>query len=77
MADSWAAALREAKEKNLPAVYHDCDAETYGACRDGEQQGTFHAGVFTEHRCICMPTHLSANELESKEKKFRHENPDW
>ncbi|MFA5330890.1 MAG: hypothetical protein WC342_00780 [Methanoregula sp.] len=77
MATSWAEARTEARQKNLSSVFHDCDTETYGACRDGEPQGTFRAGVFTEHRCICMPAHLSAEELAAKEKKFRDENPDW
>jgi hypothetical protein len=46
-------------------------------CRTGEPQGSFVAGVFTEHRCICMPAHLSGEELAAKERKFREENPDW
>lgn len=77
MAASWHEALAYAKEKNLPQVYHDCDADTYGACRTGEPQGSFVAGVFIEHRCICMPARLSPEELAEKEKKFRAENPDW
>jgi len=77
MASSWHEALTSAREKNLPQVFHDCDTDTYGACRNGEPQGTFCAGVFTEHRCICMPAHLSAEDLAAKEKKFREENPDW
>ncbi|MFZ1126627.1 hypothetical protein [Methanoregula sp.] len=77
MAGSWHEALACAREKNLPQVYHDYDTETYGACRTGEPQGSFVAGVFTEHRCICMPAHLTNEELAAKEKKFREENPDW
>ena len=77
MAASWHEALALAKEKNLPQVYHDCDADTYGACRTGEPQGSFKAGVFIEHRCICIPAHLSPEELAEKERKFRAENPDW
>jgi hypothetical protein len=77
MAASWYEALALAKEKNLPQVYHDWDADTYGACRTGEPQGNFKAGVFIEHRCICMPAHISPEELAEKERKFRAENPDW
>ena len=77
MAASWREAQESAREKNLPQVYHDCDTDTYGACHTGEPQGSFKNGAFTEHRCICMPAHLSAEELAEKEKKFRAENPDW
>jgi hypothetical protein len=65
------------KKESPPRVYHDCDTDTYGACSTGEPQGSFKAGVFTEHRCICMPAHLTSEELAVKEKKFREENPDW
>lgn len=77
MAESWKEARDCAQKEALPQVYHDCDANTYGACNTGERQGTFKGGVFTEHRCLCMPAHLSPEELEAKEKKFRSENPDW
>ncbi|MEN6394974.1 MAG: hypothetical protein ABFC78_00630 [Methanoregula sp.] len=77
MAASWREALAHAKERNLPQVFHDCDADTYGACHPGEPQGSFRNGIFTEHRCICMPSHLSEEELATKERKFRKENPDW
>jgi len=77
MASSWREALDAARTGGLPRVYHDCDTGTYGACRDGEPQGIFKNGVFFEHRCICMPAQLSAEELEEKERKFRKENPDW
>ncbi|MFA5220685.1 MAG: hypothetical protein WC391_00165 [Methanoregula sp.] len=52
---SWHEAITFARKENLPQVYHDCDTDTYGACHTGEPQGSFKAGVFTEHRCICMP----------------------
>lgn len=77
MAVSWSEAKECAVRENLPRVYHDCDTGSFGACRDGESQGSFKGGVFLEHRCICMPAHLSAEELEEKERKFRSENPDW
>ena len=77
MAASWHEAITDAKKKNLPQVYHDCDTDTYGACNTGEPQGSFKAGVFTEHRCICMPAHLTSEELAAKEKRFHEENPDW
>jgi hypothetical protein len=77
MALSWHEAITNAKERNLPQVYHDCDTDTYGACRTGEPQGSFRNGVFIEHRCICMPAHLTSEELAAKERKFREENPDW
>jgi hypothetical protein len=77
MTGSWKEAKEEAVKAGLPQVYHDCDADCFGACGQGEQQGTFNGGVFVEHRCICMPAHLSPEELEIKEKKFRLENPDW
>jgi len=77
MAASWQEARESARKQNLPQVYHDCDTDTYGACRAGEQQGSFKNGIFIEHRCICMPAHLSAEELIKKEREFRAENPDW
>lgn len=77
MASTWHEALDAARKAGLPQVFHDCDTGTYGACREGEPQGTFKNGVLVEHRCICMPAHLSAEELEEKEQKFRKENPDW
>jgi len=77
MAASWHEARALAQKQNLPQVYHDCDTGSYGACRTGEQQGSFKNGVFIEHRCICMPAHFSAEELAEKERKFRAENPDW
>jgi len=77
MATSWREAKECAVREDLPRVYHDCDNEVYGACRDGEPQGSFKEGKFVEHRCICMPSHLSVEELEEKETKFRSENPDW
>jgi hypothetical protein len=77
MAKSWKEAKDCAESDRLPQVYHDCDDNIYGACRQGEQQGSFKEGVFFEHRCICMPASLSPEELEEKEIKFRHENPDW
>jgi hypothetical protein len=49
----------------------------YGACRDGERQGSFKEGIFPGHQCICMPAHLSPEELKAKEKKFLQDNPDW
>ena len=77
MAQSWREARECALQEGLPQVYHDCDARIYGACREGEKQGSFKEGIFSEHRCICMPAHLSHEELEEKEKKFLSENPDW
>jgi hypothetical protein len=77
MATSWKEAKASAMRDGLPQVYHDCDDNFYGACRDGEQQGIFKNGIFIEHRCICMPSNLSTEDLEEKEKKFRSENPDW
>ena len=77
MAESWKEAKDYAKKEALPQVYHDCDSNFYGACNAGERQGTFKGGVFIEHRCLCMPAHLSDEELEAKEKKFRSDNPDW
>jgi len=77
MAASWQEAREAAQKRNLPHVYHDCDTDTYGACRTGEQQGTFKNGIFIEHRCICMPAHLPVEDLIEKEQKFRAENPDW
>jgi hypothetical protein len=77
MATSWREARECALREGLPQVYHDCDARIYGACREREKKGSFKEGVFLEHRCICMPAHLSHEELEAKEKKFLSENPDW
>ena len=77
MAGSWREAKESAERTGLAQVYHDCDDEIYGACGAGERQGSFKAGIFIEHRCLCMPAHLSCEELEAKERKFREENPDW
>lgn len=77
MAISWREAKKCASEDGLPLVYHDCDTRMYGACQKGEMQGSFKEGIFLEHRCICMPAHLSPEELEAKEKKFLEDNPDW
>jgi hypothetical protein len=77
MAISWKEAKECAARDGLPQVYHDCDADVYGACEPGETQGSFREGIFIEHRCICMPAHLIPEELEAKEKKFLLDNPDW
>jgi hypothetical protein len=77
MAGSWKEAKEWADRDRLPQVFHDCDDNKYGACLLGEQQGSFRGGVFIAHRCICMQAHLSADELEEKEKKFLRENPYW
>jgi hypothetical protein len=77
MAASWKEAKECAEQVGLSHVYHDYDNGIYGACREGEMQGSFKEGVFIEHRCICMPSHLGADEMDEKEKKFRSENPDW
>jgi hypothetical protein len=77
MGTSWKEAKEHALKEGLPRVYHDCDANVFGACTEGEQQGSFRNGVFIEHRCICMPAVLSAEELEAKEREFRSKNPDW
>jgi hypothetical protein len=77
MTGSWKEAKECADRNRLPQVFHDCDDNIFGACGQGEQQGSFKGGVFIEHRCICMPSHLSADELEEKERKFLRENPDW
>jgi len=77
MAMSWREAKECAAQEGLPQVYHDCDADIYGACRPGETQGSFREGVFIEHRCICMPAYLMPEELEAKERKFLLDNPEW
>lgn len=77
MAESWKEAKECATREGHPMVYHDCDAGTYGSCRQGEPLGSFRAGVFVEHRCICMPATLSEEELYQKENAFREQNPDW
>jgi hypothetical protein len=77
MATSWKEAKECAGKEGLPLVFHDCDAEIYGACRMGDQQGSFKGGIFTEHRFICMPSNLTPEELAEKERKFFEENPDW
>ena len=78
MAGSWKEAKESADRKGLTQVYHDCDDNIYGAC-GARVSGRDHskAGIFIEHRCLCMPARLSCEELEEKERKFRQENPDW
>jgi hypothetical protein len=77
MARSWREAKECAAREGLPQVYHDCDTDVYGACRPGESAGLFRAGIFIEHRCICMPAVIPVEELEAKEKTFLQDNPDW
>jgi hypothetical protein len=77
MAGSWKEAKECAERDGFPQVYHDCDDNIYGACQLGESQGIFKDGVFYDHRCICMPAHLSTEELETREKRFLKENPEW
>ena len=77
MTESWREAKECAAREGLPQVYHDCDDKHYGACGAGERQGSFKGGIFIEHRCLCMPAHLSCEELEETERKFLQENPDW
>jgi len=77
MAGSWKEAKELAAKEGFPLVYHDCDDGVFGACKQGEQQGAFREGVFIGHRCICMPSHLTAEELEAKERLFFRDNPDW
>jgi hypothetical protein len=76
MAVSWREAKECAEREGLPQVYHDRDADVYRACSPGETQGSFKEGIFLEHRRICMPAHLSPEELEAKKKKFLENNPD-
>jgi len=77
MAGSWKEAKECAERDGLSHVFHDCDFNVYGACHPGDTQGEFKGGIFIEHRCICMPAHLSASELEEKEERFHRENPGW
>jgi hypothetical protein len=77
MAGSWKEAKECAAREGHPIVFHDCDAQCFGACRQNDRQGSFKGGVFVEHRCICMPANLSEEELTRKEKAFLNENPDW
>lgn len=77
MPGSWKDAKDCALREGRLLVFHDCDDDVYGACSEGEVQGVFRNGVFIEHRCICMPASLSAEELTAKEKRFREGNPDW
>jgi len=77
MAASWKEVKECAVRERLLQVCHDCDDNVFLACRPGEQQGHVDGGIFIEHRCICMPAHLGAEELEGKERTFLQENPDW
>jgi hypothetical protein len=70
MAISWKEAKECAAREGLIRVYHDCDTGMYGACREGELQGSFKGGIFLEHRCICMPAHLSPLRTGSKRKEI-------
>jgi hypothetical protein len=77
MAGSWDEAVEHAKKEGKEQVYHDFDTNTYGTCVRAERQGHFTCGTFVEHRCICMPSGLSPEELARKEKAFLDENPEW
>ncbi|OPX61728.1 MULTISPECIES: hypothetical protein [unclassified Methanoregula] len=65
MAGSWKEARELAVKDGLPMMYHDFDDGVFGASRQGESQGVFKNEVFTEHRCICMPSHLTAEDPEA------------
>lgn len=77
MANSWNEAKMAADQEGMEQVFHDFDTGTFGACKRDQKQGHFTSGCFSEHRCICMPSKLSAEELAEKERKFLEENPDW
>ena len=77
MAGSWKEAQECARKEGKEQVYHDFDTDTYGVCSRSERQGHFDCGQFVEHRCICMPASLSAEELAQKENAFLDKNPDW
>ena len=77
MAISWGEAKEYAHFEGLLQVCHDCDADVYRACKPGETQGSFKEGIFPGHRCICMPSDMSQEDLKAKEKKFLQDNPDW
>ncbi|MEN6611783.1 MAG: hypothetical protein ABFC24_13155 [Methanoregulaceae archaeon] len=77
MPGSWKEARETAVKEGMEQVFHDFDKGTFGACRRNEKQGHFASGCFVEHRCICMPSALSADDLGKKERDFLKENPDW
>jgi len=77
MTGSWKEAREIAVRDGVEQVFHDFDTGTFGVCRRNEKQGHFAKGCFVEHRCICMPSALDADELEKKERAFLDENPDW
>jgi hypothetical protein len=59
MAISWGEAKEYAAREGLLQVYHDCDADVYGACRPGETQGAFKEGIFLDLFSESLyPTHF-------------------
>ncbi len=76
-ARSWKEAKEIAEREEKELVFHDFDTGEYGACSRTQTFGCFKDGRFIEHRCICMPTKFSVDELVKKEEEFLTENPDW
>jgi len=70
MAESWKEAKECARKEALPQVYHDCDANTYGACNAGERQGSFKGGVYR----TSLPVYASTPEHRRTRRK-REEIP--
>ncbi|MCC7565697.1 MAG: antibiotic biosynthesis monooxygenase [Methanomicrobiaceae archaeon] len=69
MAGSWSEAKEIARRTGMATVYHDLDADEYGACAPGQKQGHFAVGKFVEHRSVCLPADLSEAELIAKERE--------
>ena len=44
---------------------------------DPERYWDYFERDYIEHQCICMPSHISPDDLKAKEKKFLQNNPDW
>ena len=76
-ARSWKEAKDIAEREEMELVFHDLDTGEYGACSRSQTFGSFEDGGFIEHRCICMLSKLSVDELERKEREFLTKNPDW
>ncbi|MDD1672840.1 MAG: hypothetical protein LUP99_00325 [Methanomicrobiales archaeon] len=76
-ARSWRGAKDTAEREGKELVFHDLDTGEYGACSRSQTFGSFKGGLFIEHRCICMPAKLTADELEEKERVFLEDNPDF
>ena len=75
MALSWREARECALREGLPQVYHDCDARMYGACREGEKQGSFKEGILFRAPLYLYACTFESRRTRSKRKEISFGKP--